>query len=135
MGSADRRKVVVVVVGSVLVTTGLVVLVLSLGSWAYRTRRFLLHERRLAGLLEKHPTAADASTALLAESGTRLIATPTTDDEWAAATRGWPRAHVDEVVAKRRTAREVRIFAVQDMVYVLFFAADGRLQSYVLLSI
>jgi hypothetical protein len=122
------------VVGSVLVTTGLVALVLSLGSWAYRTRRFLLHERRLARLLEQHPTVSEASTALLAESGSRLIAAPTTEDEWAALTRDWPRAHIDEIRAKRRTAREVRIFGVQDMVYVLFFDADGHLQSYVLMS-
>lgn len=134
MGSADRRKVVVAVAGSLLVTTGLVALVLSLGSWAYQTRRFLLHERRLALLLEQHPTASDVSTALLAEPGSRLIAAPTTDDELEALTRDWSRAHVDEIVAKRRTAREVRIFGVQDMVYVLFFDADGRLQSYVLMS-
>ena len=68
MRFADRRKAVVVIVGSLLVTAALVSLVLSLGSWAYQTRRFLLHERRLSRLLEKHPTATEVSTALLARA-------------------------------------------------------------------
>ena len=131
---ADRRKALIVVLGSLLVTGGLVALVLSLGSWAYQTRRFLLHERRLARLLEQHPTAADVTTGLLAEPDTRSIPVPVTEEELAAfAGRGSPR-HVEEILAKRREAREVRIFGVRDMVYVLYFDAEGRLQAYVLLS-
>jgi hypothetical protein len=53
MRFADSRNFVIVVVGSLLVTSGLVALVLSLGSWAYHTRRFQFHERRLA--MRGHP--------------------------------------------------------------------------------
>lgn len=134
MPVADRRKTLIVVVGSLLVTGGLVALVLSLGSWAYQTRRFLLHERRLARLLEQHPTAADVTTALLAEPDNRSIAAPVTEEGLATLVRQWSPAHVEDILAKRRTAREVRIFGVREMVYVLFFDAEGRLQTYVLLS-
>ena len=134
MRIADRRKAVVVVVGSLLVTAGLVALVLSLGSWAYHTRRFLFHERRLARLLEEHPTAADVSVALLGETGNWAIRTPASDEKLGALTAQWSRGQVDEVLAKRRVAWEVRIFGVHDMVYVLFFDADGRLQAYVLMG-
>jgi hypothetical protein len=134
MALADRRKALVVVVGSVLVTGGLVTLVLSLGSWAYQTRRFLFHERRLARLLEQHPTAADASAGILAEPGNRSIAAPVTEEGLATLAGQWSPGHVEEIVAKRRAAREVRIFGVADMVYFLYFDADGRLQDYALVS-
>jgi hypothetical protein len=134
MRFADRHKALVVVAGSVLVTGGLVALVLSLGSWAYQTRRFLLHERRLARALEEHPTAADISTALLSEPGNRAIAAPRSEEELAALTGQWSRGQDGEILAKRRMAHEVRIFGVGDMVYVLFFDAEGRLQAYVLMG-
>lgn len=134
MRLVDRRKALIVVFGSLLVTGGLVALVLSLGSWAYQTRRFLFHERRLARLLEQHPTAADVSTALLAEPGNRSIAVPVTDDGFAALVGQWSPGKVEEMLAKRRVAREVRIFGVRDMVYVLYFDVDGRLQDYALSS-
>ena len=131
---ADRRKVAVVVVGSVLVTGGLVALVLSLGSWAYHTRRFLFHERRLAKIMPERPTAADVTTALLAEPGNRLLAVPRTEEDLIALTSQWSRVQNEEVIAKRRAASEVRVFGIRDMVYVLFFDTDGRLQAYVLMS-
>jgi hypothetical protein len=134
MRLADRRKAVVVVVGSLLITGGLVALVLSLGSWAYQTRRFLLHERRLARLLEQHPTLADASVALLADPGNRSIAVPVTEEGFTALSGHWPPGQLEEILAKRRAAREVRIFGVRDMVYILYFDAEGRLQAYALLS-
>jgi len=134
MHLADRRKAVVVAVGSLLVTAALVALVLSLGAWAYHTRRYLLHEGRLARLLEEHPTANDVSTALLSEPGNWAIAVPPSEEELAALTGQWSRGQVEEILAKRRMARELRIFGVRDMVYVLFFDAEGRLQAYVLMS-
>jgi hypothetical protein len=134
MRLADRRKALIVVLGSLLVTGGLVALVLSLGSWAYQTRRFLLHERRLARLLEQHPTAADVSTGILAEPDNRSIPVPVTEDGFTALVGQWSPGQVEEILAKRRIAREVRIFGVRDVVYVLYFDAEGRLQAYVLLS-
>ena len=134
MHFADRRKAAFVIVGSVLVTGSLVALVLSLGSWAFQTRRFLFHERRLAPLVEKHATLSDISAGLLAEPGNREIAVPEFEEEFVALVGQWRGGLEPAILAKRRTARDVRIFEVRDMVYILFFDAEGRLQDYVLLS-
>jgi hypothetical protein len=134
MRLADRRKALLVVLGSLLVTGGLVALVLSLGSWAYQTRRFLLHERRLSKVLEAHPTVADLSTALLAEPGTRVIEVPRSTEDLIALTSEWSGAQREEILAKRRAARDMRIFEVGGVLYVLFFDGDGRLQGYLLLN-
>jgi hypothetical protein len=134
MAVADRRKAFIVIGGSILVTGALVATVLSLGSWAYHTRRFLLHQRRLAPLQEKHATGAEISAALLAESGVHGIAVPPTKDELVAMVGQWRGGRDQDVVSKLRAARSVRIFAVEDMVYVLLFDPEDRLQSYALLS-
>jgi hypothetical protein len=134
MDFTDRRKVVMVAGGSLLATAALVAVVFSMGSWAYHTRRFLSHERRLDRVIEQRPTAADLSTALLAEPGTQAIAVPRSGEEIAALVDQWSPRQTEEVLAKRRTARDLRIFAVGDMVYFLFFDGEGRLQAYVLIG-
>src|SRR4051794_39194639 len=123
----DRRKALVVVVGSVLVTGALVATVLSLGAWAYHTRRFLLHQRRLAPLKDKHATGTDISAGLLAEPGTHAIPAPPTQDDLIALVGGWRGGSDPGVVSQLRAAKHVRIFAVRDMVYVLFFDAEDRM--------
>jgi hypothetical protein len=130
----DRRKRAVVAAGSVAATAALLALLFSLGSWAYQHRRFTLHERRLHKALQSHPTAAEISEALLAEAGTRAIAVPPRDEDLPGFAAQWSPRQVDDVLAKRRAASELRVFGVGDMVYFLFFDADGRLQSYVLMA-
>jgi hypothetical protein len=133
MNDDDRRKMVVVGLGSVLATAALIALTFSLGSWAFRTRHHLSHERRLARLLEQHPTAADVTTALLAEPGSRQLNPPETEHQLLSNTRTW-KIPDEEVQAKYRAAADVRVFHVGGAFYVLFFGADQRLQSYVLLD-
>lgn len=132
--TGDGRKVAVVAAGSVAATAALLALLFSLGSWAYQHRRFTLHERRLHKALEERPTAAEISEALLAEPGTEPIAVPPREEDLPAFAAQWSARQVEAVLAKRKAARELRVFAVGDMVYFLFFDADGRLQSYVLMA-
>jgi hypothetical protein len=127
----DRRKAAIVIGGSVLVTAALVALALSLGSWAFQTRRFLSHERRLNKALQERPSAADLSRALREEGNVELVVPQVEADLRALVARSSP-GQVDEVIAKRRAAREVRAFGVTGMIYFLFFDAEGRLQGYVL---
>jgi hypothetical protein len=133
MSDDDRRKMVVVGLGSILATAALIALTFSLGSWAFRTRHHLSHERRLARLLEQNPTAADVTTALLAEPGTVELPAPRSEADLLvnAGKSGVPS---EDVGAKYRAAAEVRVFHVGGAVYVLFFGADRRLQSYLLLD-
>jgi hypothetical protein len=133
-GVIDRRKAFVIAVGS-LVGTGLLVgLVFSLGGWAYQHRRWSLHDGRLRRLLAEHPSADRVSRGILAEPGNVSIPTPDSEAELRALAARWSPARADEVVAKRRQWKEVRIFAVRDMVYFLYFDDEGKLRDYVLLS-
>ena len=66
---ADTRKVVFVVAGSVAATGIILALVFSLAGWAYRHRDASLHDGRLKRVVEKHPTMAQVSEAILAEPG------------------------------------------------------------------
>src|SRR5262245_51353547 len=120
----DRtKKVLVVTGGSVLVTAGLLALVLSLGSWAYRFRHHTLREGRIGRLVAQHPPEDRVTRALLDE-GARPLATPANEAELRALAAGRPPAVADDLAARARKWPAVRVFAVQDAVYVLYF--DGE---------
>ena len=115
-------------------TAGLLALVFSLGSWAYQHRRFTLHERRLHKALQERPAAPVIAEALLAEPAAREIAVPPDERDLGAFAAQWSPMQVEAVLTKRREARQLRVFAIGGMVYFLFFDAEGRLQSYVLMG-
>jgi hypothetical protein len=131
---ADRRKQLVVAGGSVLLTGLLLALALSLGGWAYRHRRYTLHDGRLRRLVLQHPSADRVSRGILDEAGSWAIPTPDRDDELRALAERWSKGRADEVVTKRRQWTDTRIFGVRDVAYVLYFDAEGKLRDYVLLT-
>jgi hypothetical protein len=131
---ADRRKLLVIGAGSLLVTGLLLGLTLSLGSWAYRHRRFTLHDGRLRRLVALHPSADRVTRGILDEPGSRAIPVPDSDDELRALAARWSPARADEVVARRRQWPEVRIFGVREVAYVLYFDGEGKLRDYLLLT-
>jgi len=130
----DRRKALVIAAGSVGATAVLVGLVFSLGGWAYRHRRWSLHDGRLRRLVAEHPSEDRVSRGILAEPGNWPIATPASDEELRRLAARWSPARADEVVAKRRQGRTLRIFGVRDVAYFLYFDDEGRLRDYVLLT-
>jgi len=131
---ADTRKVVFVVAGSLAVTGAIVVLVFSLAGWAYRHRDVSLHDGRLRKAVEQHPTIGQVSEGILAESGNRALPTPASEDEVRRLIDQYPRGRVDQIVAKRRKWRDLRLFEARDVVYILYFDEVGALQDYELAS-
>jgi hypothetical protein len=131
---SDHRKTLVVVVGSIAGTSVLVGLVFSLGGWAYQHRRLTLHDGRLRRLVEQHPSADRASRGILAEPGNWEIPVPASDEELRRLASQWSPARADEIVAKRRQGKSLRIFGVRDVVYFLYFDDEGKLRDYVLLG-
>ena len=131
---ADTRKVVFVVAGSLAVTSAIVVLVFSLAGWAYRHRDVSLHDGRLRKAVEQHPTIGQVSEGILAESGNRALPTPASEDELRRLIDQYPRGRVDQIVAKRRKWRDLRLFEARDVVYILYFDEVGALQDYELAS-
>jgi len=131
---ADRRKQLVIAAGSLLGTGLLLLLVLSLGGWAYRHRHFTLHDGRLRRLVAQHPTADRVSRGILDEPGSWSIPAPDTEAGLRALAERWSKGRADEVVAKRRQWSDVLVFGVRDVAYVLYFDKESKLRDYVLLA-
>jgi len=131
---ADTRKVVFVVAGSLAVTGAIVVLVFSLAGWAYRHRDVSLHDGRLRRAVEQHPTMSQVSAGILAEPGNRALPTPASEEELRRLIDQYPRGRADQILAKRRRWRDLRLFDAHDVVYILYFDEAGALQDYELAS-
>jgi len=121
-----------VAAGSLAGTALIVALVFSLGGWAYHHRGWSLHDGRLRRAVEQHPAAADITVALMGEPGTRMLPTPVSEADWRDFAARWPRAPLDLIRAKRQKWPALRVFAKDDVAYVLFFDAEGKLQDYAL---
>jgi len=122
----------VVAAGSLAGTALIVALVFSLGGWAYHHRGWRLHDTRLRRAVEQHPSAGDITVALVAEPGTRMLPTPVSDADWREFAARWPQAPLDLIRDKRAKWPALRVFAKEDVAYVLFFDSEGRLQDYAL---
>ena len=130
----ERRPLLAAAAVGVLVAAGLAALVLALGSWAYQHRQFTLHDGRLKRLVEQHPGLEAVTRGVLSEPGNRPIPMPESEQRLRDLAAQWSPARADEVMAKRRRWPTLRIFGAGEMVYFLYFDAEGRLQDYVLLS-
>jgi hypothetical protein len=71
---------------------------------------------------------------ILAEPGNRALPTPASEEELRRLLVPYPRGRVDPIVAKRRKWRDLRLFEVRDVVYILYFDEAGALQDYELAS-
>ena len=131
---SDTRKVVFVALGSVAATGAIVALVFSLAGWAYRHRDASLHDGRLRRVVEQHPTVSQVSDGILAEPGNRALPTPASEEELRRLLAQYPRGQVDQIVAKRRRWRDLRVFEARDVLYILYFDEAGALQDYELAS-
>jgi hypothetical protein len=131
---ADTRKVVFVAAGSLAVTGAIVVLVFSLAGWAYRHREVALHDERLRNAVKQHPTIGQISEGILAEHGNRPLPTPASEEELRRLVAQYPRGEADQILAKRRRWREMRVFDARAVVYFLYFDEAGALQDYELAS-
>jgi hypothetical protein len=126
----EPGKLAMTLAGSVLVTALLGAVVFSLGGWAYRYRRLSIHEGRLGRLVERHPSAADVSQALIEEGG-RLLAAPATEEDVRRLAVGRAGLREGDVLAKRQRYHDLRVFEVGGVVYFLYFDDGGRLSDYV----
>src|SRR5262245_938464 len=114
-------------------TAALLVLVLSLGSWGYKYRRWLFHHVRLQRALERHPPEEDLGTALEGE-GARALGQAATPAELERIATGFPPAVRERVAAKGARAREVRVFGAGEMVYFVFFDRDRKMADFLVVE-
>jgi hypothetical protein len=133
--SEDRPAVrrALILGSAAIVSLGALALALLLGAWAFEFRRLSLHEGRLKNLVEKKPSVGVASQGLRNEGWTTLAA----EVEDATLTRLFgddPPPRVEEVRAKRTRWPSVRVFGSDDLVYVLYFDADGKAADFSLIK-
>jgi hypothetical protein len=119
----------VAALGGVLVTGALVLLVLSLGSWAFVHREGTLHVGRLERLVEKHPRGEDVRAGLEAE-GSSLLGQADGATGLRALVRRVTPANEAAVVGRGAHAEHSRAFRSGPYVYWLFFDAEDRLTGF-----
>ena len=129
----ERTKRWIARVGSVVATLLFAYLAFLLGAWGFDARRFGQHERRMQNLLRQSPHLDQVEQAFQ-EEGTILVARPGAPAELKAVAveRGGRRS--PEIVEKGSRWPTVRVFLAGDMVYFVFFDADGVMRDFVIAS-
>lgn len=130
---AVRRAVILS--GAALVSLAILALALLMGAWAFEFRRLSLHEGRLKRLVgaDPKPTVMVASQALRDEGWTTLAA-EVGDATLARLFGDHPPPRVAEVRTKRSRWPTARVFGNGDLVYVLYFADDGKIADFSLIK-
>jgi hypothetical protein len=122
-----------IVAGAVVITLGALAIAMLLGSASFDFRRYAQHDGRLKKVMREQPTA-DRLTRGLADEGTVLLAVARTPDavERQAAARGGTRAA--EIREKGARNAETRVYQTADMLYFVYFDADGVMRDFTLVS-
>lgn len=122
-----------ILAGALAVTIGALAIAFWLGTASFDVRRYSQHNGRLAKVMREKPTA-DRLTRGLAAEGTTLLATASTaeDREKAAVTRGG--ARLAEIREKAARHAELRVYEAGDMLYFIFFDADGVMRDFTCVS-
>jgi hypothetical protein len=118
--------------GALVVTLAALGLALLLGSASFDFRRYTVHRQRMQKVLREAPSA-DRLTRGLADEGTTLLAVLATraDVEREAAARGGAAA---EIRAKGGRHAETRVYLAGDMLYFVYFDAEGLMRDFTCVS-
>ena len=118
-----------IVLGALAVTLGALALAMLLGSASFDFRRYTQHEDRLRRVMREAPTA-DRLTRGLADEGTPLLAAPRTAEEAARVVAERAGRKAAEVRAKAARYPQMRLYRASDMLYFVYFDADGVMRDF-----
>jgi hypothetical protein len=122
-----------IVLGALAVTLGALALAMLLGSASFDFRRYTQHEDRLRRVMREAPTA-DRLTRGLADEGTPLLAAPRTAEETARVVVERAGRKAAEVRAKAARYPQMRLYRASDMLYFVYFDADGVMRDFTCVS-
>jgi len=119
--------------GALAVSLGSLTLAMLLGSASFDFRRYTVHERRMQKVLREQPTA-DRLTRGLADEGTAQLGVARTREEVEreASARGGKKAA--EIREKGARHAETRVYQAGDMLYFVYFDADGVMRDFTCVS-
>ena len=122
-----------IMAGALAVTLGALALALLLGSASFDFRRYTVHRQRMQKVLREQPTA-DRLTRGLADEGTVLLAVLRSREDVGreASARGGKNAA--EVREKAARHAETRVYQASDMLYFVYFDADGVMRDFTCVS-
>ena len=122
-----------VLAGALVVTLAALSLAMVLGSASFDFRRYSQHEGRLRRVMREAPTV-QRLTLGLQDEGARLVASPASPAEAARVIteRGGRRAA--ELRAKAGRYPQLRVYRASDMLYFVFFDADGVMRDFTCVS-
>ena len=115
--------------GALAVTLGALALAMLLGSASFDFRRYTVHRQRMQKVLREQPTA-DRLTRGLADEGTVLLAVLRSREDVGreASARGGKNAA--EVREKAARHARTRVYQASDMLYFVYFDADGVMRDF-----
>jgi len=122
-----------IALGALAVTLSSLTLAMLLGSASFDFRRYTVHERRMQKVLREQPTA-DRLTRGLADEGTAQLGVARTREEVEreASARGGKKAA--EIREKGARHAETRVYQAGDMLYFVYFDADGVMRDFTCVS-
>ena len=106
---------------------------LWLGSWAFEVRRQTQHVGRLERLLAKEP-ALDLVVQAFEEEGTPLLALADTESDLEAVAGRLAGARLAEILDKGKRWSRTRVFSATDMLYFVYFDAQGVMRGFTCVS-
>jgi hypothetical protein len=122
-----------IVLGALAVTLGALSLAMLLGSASFDFRRYTQHEDRLRRVMREAPTA-DRLTRGLADEGTPLLAAPRTAEDTARVVAERAGRKAAEGRAKAARYPQMRLYRASDMLYFVYFDADGVMRDFTCVS-
>jgi hypothetical protein len=121
-----------ILAGALGVTLGALAIAFWLGSASFDARRYSQHNGRLAKVMREKPSAERLTLGLAAEGTALLVAAATAEDKEQAAARGG--ARVAEIREKAARHAELRLYRAGDMLYFVFFDAEGVMRDFTCVS-
>jgi len=122
-----------ILAGAFAVTVATLALALLLGSLGFDVRRYSQHERRLARVLEEHPSI-ERLTRGLEDEGTPVLAAPATPDEVERIIGALGGRRAPDLRDKARRWTRLRVYSAADMLYFVFFDDEGLMSDFVCVS-
>ena len=122
-----------ILAGALAVTLGSLAIAMLLGATSFDFRRYTQHENRLRKVLREAPSV-ERLTQGLAEEGTTVIAAPAgrAEADQVIATRGGLKKA--EMRAKVARYPQLRVYRAGDMLYFVFFDAEGLMRDFTCVS-
>jgi hypothetical protein len=129
-----RKRGWIMAVAAAATTAGLG-FALWLGAWAFDVRRYTQHVGRLERLQATDPTPRLALVVqAFEEEGTPLLAAADDEATLRAIAERYAGERSAEVLEKGRRWPRVRVFQAPDMLYVLYFDAEGVMRGFTVVS-